>query len=129
MRTRLAPRLLFFLAVVTFCSSCVRDRLLYQASPIAIPSSESNPRQAIRAALLDYNWIVEKDEPGEMIARQRRGQHEAYIKVTYDDRTVRIRYHDSDNLLYELVDGEERIHERYNIWIRNLEARIAARMS
>lgn len=127
MRTGLAPRLLFLL-VVLFSASCVRERILYRPGPIAIPSSESNPRQAIRAALLDYNWIVEKDEPGEMIARQRRGQHEAQIKVTYDESSVRIRYHDSENLLYELVDGEEQIHERYNIWIRNLEARIAARM-
>jgi hypothetical protein len=105
---------------------------MYKPRPITvaeatISSRKTSVRALITEALRDYEWIIQKEAPGVIIARQSRGGHAATIKISYDNVQVRIAYVDSENLLFRTdSEGTDRIHTRYNTWITNLERRIAA---
>jgi hypothetical protein len=121
------------LALVFTSAGCVhRNREMYNPRPITvaeatISSRKTSVRALITEALRDYEWIIQKEAPGVIIARQSRGGHAATIKISYDNVQVRIAYVDSENLLFRTdSEGTDRIHTRYNTWITNLERRIAA---
>lgn len=120
---------IFLLFVLVSANCSYKQRVLYNPAPIAVHQS-SNLRSSVRAALQSYEWIIEKDNPGVIVARQSRRSHMARIKVTYGKGGVNIAYVDSDNLKYSVDEqGQPRIHSTYNRWIQNLERAIASRVS
>jgi hypothetical protein len=120
----------FFALFVLVSANCAyKQRVLYTPEAIAVHQS-SNLRSSVRAALKSYEWIIEKDSPGMIVARQSRRSHMARVKVTYGKGGVNIQYVDSENLLYGVdEEGQSRIHSTYNRWIQNLERAIASRVS
>lgn len=128
-----ATALLAGLCIAISFSGCAqRSRVMFAPQPIAIASHSvaerhTDVRALIRQALRDYDWGVEKDAPGLLIAKQSRGEFSARVKIVYNAKTVQISYLDSENLLYQVDErGTPRIHGRYNTWMTNLVRRITA---
>jgi hypothetical protein len=101
-----------------------RSRALYEPGTIVASEYRGDVKQGIRQALFDFGWFVESDRPGEIIARQTKGDIQARVKVLYSGRKITVKYLDSMNLNYSNEEGFETIHSRYNTWVRNLEKRI-----
>jgi hypothetical protein len=126
---KLISTAIFFCFVLIGASCGIRQHAVYNPEPITVHQS-SNVKSAIRAALHSYEWIIEKDNPGVMVARQSRRTHMARIKISYNSKSVKIQYVDSDNLKYTVdKEGTPRIHNAYNGWIQRLERAIASRVS
>lgn len=121
--------LAILLALLIGTSSCAhRKRVVYEPTPIASSEkSSAKVKAGIKQALSTYGWIIEKDESGQMIAKQTRGSHNARVKIRYSSKEVKVSYLDSENLNYHIDrNGMARIHGRYNTWVQNLERAIAA---
>jgi len=83
-------------------------------------------RKAILIGCQPYGWVVEQDNPGQMqISYSKQGKHRAVLNITYDATGYLLRYVSSEELYYEQLDGAApTIHPTYNMWVRNLLARI-----
>lgn len=117
-----------FLAVLI--SSCgYKARPLLDPSPIAV-STKSDVKDAIKNALKMYEWVIESEKLGVIVARQNRRSHSATVQITYNSKEVRIAYLDSNNLNYGLDKmGQRRIHATYQRWIDNLVKSISSQVS
>ena len=115
--------------ILTLSNCAHKNRMLYNPEPISVHQS-SNVRNSIRNALKRYEWIVESDKPGMMVAKQMRRSHMAKVKITYNSKKVNVEYVNSDNLNYSVdEEGNKRIHGTYNTWVTNLERAIASEVS
>jgi hypothetical protein len=96
--------------------------LLVDPAPISVPAglSEQAVAKAITLGVAQRGWIVSKQEPGYMEATLNIRTHMARVGITYDLKTVQIRYLDSSNLDYEVKDDGRHIHRNYAKWINNL---------
>jgi len=83
-------------------------------------------RKAILMGAQPFGWVVEQDNPGQMqISYSKQGKHKAVVNITYDATGYQIRYVSSEELYVEQSDGgTATIHPTYNMWVRNLLARI-----
>jgi len=132
-RFHLLALLLLVLFAVSLTGGCAhRNREMYKPAPITVAQQsvaqrETTVKALIAEALRDYGWFVDKESPGMIIARQSRSRHSARVTINYTQSEVRISYLNSDNLLFRTdSQGADRIHTRYNTWVRNLERQIAA---
>jgi hypothetical protein len=96
--------------------------LLVDPAPISVPAglSEQAVAKAITLGVAQRGWIVSKQEPGYMEATLNIRTHMARVGITYDLKTVQIRYLDSSNLDYEVKDDGRHIHRNYAKWINNM---------
>ncbi len=123
MRNRLLVVIPFVvLAAVAGCA--YKSQRLYQPAPITVYGQKdlATVGTAIRKALERRDWVVTRDEPGVIEAKQTKRAFWASIRVLYDTRSARVQYLDSEHLNYsKTASGEERIHAHYNVWARNVE--------
>ena len=122
MKRAICLSLLAFL-IISFSGCAYKAQPLYNPAPVPIPKtfSKSETPSKIRAALFRRGWNIDREAPGEIFASISRSRHTARIKISYDNKNARVEYLDSENLNYSVKDGEQRIHSRYNIWLRNVE--------
>lgn len=113
-------------ALIAAPALAARTAPIYNPEPIAVPAGRTadQVKSAVRKALLQRNWRVKEVGAGAVEAKYvkpgRRGiEHVAAINVTYNTKTIRISYKDSQELNYDKESGE--IHANYNKWIQNLE--------
>lgn len=79
----------------------------------------------IKLAAARHGWKVVEEEPGAMTVKLTRGIGKwVTARVSYDTKTVTIRYLDSANLNYTVRDGKARIHPGFNRWIDSLKRSI-----
>lgn len=84
---------------------------------------------AILDAMRNRGWSVHDRSRGEIIADLNVRSHFARVGITYNTGAVAIEYMESENLNYEVVDGEERIHGNFNSWLTNLSNDIQRNLS
>ena len=77
--------------------------------------------EAVRRALEGRRWIVSNAGASSLDAAQMTRGLVAKIRVSWDARTVSIKYLDSTGLDYKEEDGKRYIHGNYTKWISNLE--------
>lgn len=79
----------------------------------------------IKLEAVRHGWKVVEEEPGAMTIKLTRGIGKwVTARVTYDTKTVTIRYLDSANLNYTVRDGKARIHPGFNRRIDQLKRSI-----
>lgn len=102
-------------------------------SPRAIDVPPNTTMEEVEDAIVDAmrnrGWAVHEREPGEIIADLHLRSHFARVGISYNTEKVGIEYMDSRNLDYEVVDGQERIHDNFNSWLTNLAGDIRRNLS
>ena len=67
----------------------------------------------------------EKEQEDMRLSYNKQDKHKAVVRVDYDATGYQISYESSTNLYEEVgEDGAKLIHPTYNMWVRNLLARI-----
>jgi hypothetical protein len=97
---------------------------LYNPEPLKIPCANLNmdkARATIRDSILRRKWLPTDKGKGVMEATYDIRKHQAVVTITYDTKTVKIKYKSSVNLDYKEQDGQQYIHFNYNRWIKNME--------
>jgi hypothetical protein len=87
--------------------------------------------QAIEFVAPSRDWQIVSEAPGVLqLRRLVSGRHMMKIEIAYDAGGYDIRYLDSQEMLYRIVDVPGRqvraIHRNYNVWIRELATSINA---
>ncbi len=116
--------LALFLLLLTATSGCAfKHAPLYQPASITVtgPKDAAAVGKAVRTALRRLDWAIVQEAPGIIDAKQTKSGFWASIRVTYDARAAEVRYLDSAGLNYETGDAGPRIHDHYNLWLRNVE--------
>jgi hypothetical protein len=102
-------------------------------SPRAIDVPGNASMEEIEDAILDAmrnrGWAVHERNRGEIIADLHVRSHFARAGITYNTGAIAIEYMDSENLEYEVVDGQQRIHGNFNSWLTNLSNDIQRNLS
>jgi hypothetical protein len=86
-------------------------------------------KKAIRSAMLARKWMPSEKGPGVMAGKLMLRTHTLEVEVKYTAKTFDINYINSENLMYEMEDGQPVIHRNANTWIRNLEQDIQLQIS
>ena len=113
------------LAMVLAVSGCgYQHRPIYTVDdpvPLGDQTFSSQKLEAlIVAACETLNWKTQHVADGHIMATQSREKFSATVDILFDDAHWQIRYNTSTGLNAE--DGK--IHDHYNVWVRNLEREI-----
>jgi hypothetical protein len=85
--------------------------------------------KAIKHALIERGWTVQREENGMIEAKIFVRSHTADIRIPFDKEYVHVQYVSSTNLLYDEKHGIKHIHRNYNKWIKLLERDVAKRLA
>jgi hypothetical protein len=104
---------------------------VYNPEPIQVPCSMGveKIRAAVRTGVLGRGWIPTDKGAGVIEAKIDKKNIVAVVTITFDAKTVRIRYKSSEGLSHEGEGTNETIHSRYNGWIKNIEKDITIGLS
>jgi hypothetical protein len=99
--------------------------LNYENQPIykaqSGPYTLEQVRDKIAAGVTARKWGIEDESRGWMVARVTSGGHWAKVRITYDtEKYTIIHFESSPGLKW----NGDRIHRRYNNWVKNLNASI-----
>ena len=86
--------------------------------PSGVPAKDVS--KAIKTALVGRTWVIGEDTPGKIVATLNLRTHMAKIQVSYDEKSVDIKYLDSGDLNYEEKKDGRYIHRNYLTWIQNV---------
>ena len=96
---------------------------LVDPGPIATPAalSAKDVRNSLRRTLAARHWIINKDEPGELVATLHVRSHALTVRFADGNGRITMSYVDSVNLDYSVRrDGTRMIHRKYPGWMANL---------
>jgi hypothetical protein len=117
-----------YLSLILVCITGISLIGCHRLQPLRSPtfqvatSDQGKIQEAIRQALLDRHWsIIAKRADGFDAEYKRTPDQGAKIRVTHIADTISIKYLESTDLEYHVVDGIPEIHKRYNGWVANLE--------
>jgi len=112
-------------AVALLAPGCKTERIRDIESRVPVGLTAAQVGNAVVAGASRRQWIVVENAPGRAVARiDVRARHMAEVEITYDERSYRIAYHDSENL--KAHSG--RIHQNYLRWIAKLDQAIRAEL-
>ena len=122
--------LMMLLGVAAVAPIAVASEVLVDPQPISVPPglSEKAVAQSIRQGVAQRGWVVSRQDPGYMEATLNIRSHVAKVGITYDTKSIQIRYIDSTNLDYEVKKGVRRIHGNYLKWINNIVRDISVQL-
>ena len=125
-----APMLMILLGLAAIAPIVVASEVLVDPQPISVPPglSEKDVARSIRLGVAQRGWVVSRQDPGYMEATLNIRSHVAKVGITYDTKSIQIRYLDSTNLDYEVKKGVRRIHRNYLKWINNIVRDISAQL-
>ena len=125
-----APMLMMLLGLVAVAPIAVASEVLVDPQPISVPAglSEKAVAKSIRLGVAQRGWVVSRQDPGYMEATLNIRSHVAKVGITYDTKSIQIRYLDSTNLDYEVKKGVRRIHGNYLKWINNIVRDISVQL-
>ena len=118
-------------ALTVVVLGCARIAPLYNPPEIAVPQGMTQKQvgDAVLSALPRRGWVVDKAQPGLIIASVSPRGHTATVQIQYDTQAVRVSYQSSENLDYSVKDGQPMIHKNYNSWVQNLVGDIRTELS
>ena len=126
--TKLAAVLATFLVLIAL--GCVTAKPIHSVSGAPISTSKSNPSlgeigKAIVSAGVSLGWQMKETKPGNITGTYSTQNLVAVVDVNYNTKSYSIAHKDSTGLSYT----GQTVHERYNIWVRNLDQKIRAQLS
>ena len=125
---KLAAALATSLVLVTL--GCLASKPIHSVSDMPISTMKSNPTLAeigkvIVSAGVGLGWQMKETKPGNIVGTYSTKDLVAVVDVKYSTKSYSIVYKDSTGLSYT----GQTVHERYNMWIRNLDQKIRAQLS
>lgn len=124
--------LLAMLALLALAGTVhARSDELADPAPIAIPAglTDKQINREIQRSLLSRGWRVSDSQPGRIDSVLNLREHEARIRISWDDAQVRIAYVGSVNLDYKEKRGKRYIHSNYLNWMNYLQNDIYANLA
>ncbi|MEO6967831.1 MAG: hypothetical protein ABI132_05155 [Rhodanobacteraceae bacterium] len=114
--------LLLLFAPLLLLTMAFRQVPLVDQPPIAVPAgfNDAQVENVIAQALMLRGWTIDSRKAGEIDATYAPRDFSVSIAVHYDTRQIRINYVTSNNLKYEVKNGQRMIHTNYASWIKNL---------
>jgi len=114
--------LLSFVIVMLALAGCASTPVLESPRQANVPSgvTMAEVEDAILDAMRARGWSVHDRGRGHIVADLNVRAHFARVDIRYSANSVTMEYVDSDNLDYEVVDGQPRIHGNFNSWMTNL---------
>lgn len=125
-----ALALMMLLGMAAVAPIAAASEVLVDPQPISVPPglSEKTVAKSIRLGVAQRGWVVSRQDPGYMEATLNIRSHVAKVGITYDTKSIQIRYIDSTNLDYEVKKGVRRIHGNYLKWINNIVRDISVQL-
>lgn len=94
-------------------------------SASSITLTPAHIEEAIRYGAVTREWTVLSSDAERVQLRLNLRSHSVDVAVRYDDHGFDIDYVSSQNLEYQIKDGQALIHPNYNVWISRLSDTIA----
>lgn len=96
---------------------------LVDPAPVEIPQglTDKQVNREIQRSLLGRGWNINQAKPRDIESTLFLRDHQARIRVSWDDKQVRVTYLDSSNLNYEEKRGKRYIHPNYLNWMNYLQ--------
>lgn len=92
-----------------------------QSDPASAPLGAEVLHGAILRGARARGWQPIEEARGRIVLRiEPRGKHVAVVAVRHDDRSFRVEYVSSVNLLYKERRNVAYIHKSYNVWVDQL---------
>ncbi len=122
-------RLALIILALALSGCAYKQRPVYNVQDPLPFSAQSLPLERIEALIIagaeKRAWRVRREALGHLVAIQRNAKQSAEVDIQFDRQQLRITYRNSTGMLA----NEGLIHSHYNLWVRNLEADIRARLS
>lgn len=100
------------------------ERVVVAATPDSLTADQV--KQAIVRGGAKYDWAVVREEAGKIQLKYvKQNKHEVVVDISYDATGFQVRYVNSINMKYEVVNGTAMIHPFYNTWVANLSRAIS----
>jgi hypothetical protein len=96
--------------------------------PILAAATPDQTRAAILRALIENRYMVEADQPGEIVARYTKPDWNMVLEIAYSNE-VSVRYVSSENLKYATSKGGPIIRRGYNKRVQHLSNEIATEIA
>ena len=121
--------LLLFLAVsMALGAAGCKTRPMVAPAPVLAAENPAQTRAAILRALIEKNYAIVSEQPGEVVARYRGRDWNMVVAVDYSNQ-VTVRYVSSEGLGYGGEDGTPVIHRGYNARTQDLSDEIATEIA
>lgn len=122
---------LFFIFLLTISMATFAGRRVMTEPDIKVPCSLSmeQVKLSIRAGLKTKKWIPLNKREGLIVGTLYIREHRLSMSFFYDQSLIKIRYKDSENLKYKVMEGKKYIHKNVNIWSRNIKIEIIRQLS
>lgn len=91
--------------------------------PIEVPADMDTPliSKAILTAMAKRHWLPQSDTGSSIVAELTvREKHMIKLRIDYTRKEIRFWYLGSSGMDYEVDDGQQYIHSRFNTWSQNL---------
>lgn len=108
-----------------------KQQPVYDPGPVSVPCKmgADKVKKAIKAALLARKWMPSDKGRGVIGGKLLVRTHVLEVEVKYSAKNFDINYVSSENLMYEIEDGQLVIHHNANLWIQNLERDIQLQLA
>jgi hypothetical protein len=116
-----------FASEVAQAKDPLQTTLMYTPDTIQVPGSATveQVKRAIRKELYLKSWEIRETGAGQLQGQFRKGEkYSIVLDISFDAKTVNIRYKDSSGLNY----GGREIHRTYNERVQDLEKAIRAEL-
>jgi hypothetical protein len=125
-RRVLSPIFAVWLALAM--GGCQMTKPLVNPPPVLAAETPAQTRAAILEALIESDYQVISEKPGEIVARLAEREWNMVVAVDYANE-ITIRYVSSDQLSYGSKDGVPVIHPGYNKRVKDLSKEIATEVA
>lgn len=116
------------IVIATLCAAPIahagKQQPVYDPGPISVDCktfTANDMKKAIKTALLTRKWMPSEKGPGVIAGHLVNRTHIFDVEIKYTARGFDINYIGSENLMYEVEDGQPVIHRNANLWMQNLE--------
>ncbi len=120
--------LVFFALLLALGAAGCKTRPLVAPAPVLAAENPAQTRAAILRALIEEDYAIVSEQPGEVVARYRGRDWNMVVAVDYSNQ-VTVRYVSSEGLSYGSKDGALVIHRGYNSRVQDLSDEIATEIA
>ena len=121
-------RAFLLLASLALAAAGCMTEPLVAPPPVLAAETPAQTRAAILRALIEHDYVVVSEQPGEIVARYSKTEWNMVVAIDYSNE-VRVRYVSSENLDYGSEKGVTVIHGGYNKRVDRLSKRIGTEVA